>query len=633
MDSKVLEKLLLKAKGEGNEDLAATYQLQQGKNSYNRGEFLLAIRQLLQALDKLNEFGATSEILEGYQYVGRSFERLGRLSEALKYWHLALEIAKRADDHQYIGRLLSSIATVYTKLNEFPEAISYEQQSMQYNNAINDMYNVAISLNNIASNYNEMGQPQQALSFLHRSIEINEGINSRDNLLYNYATLGEVYSALGKLDSAEFYGNKALEIAYELDDPYEISYSYHDLGNIDLLQEQPREAITAFRKSFQIGEGIKAKELVENASYGLSKAFAKLNQNDSAYAYLKDYYLAKREFWVEEVKNVEQLNAFYLKEQQKAIVQRLEMEKAVAETKVLKQDVMNKAIAGLVLVLFLVGAVVYRNYEQKTITSKMLEQQNDRIQESLNYALSIQQAMLPSAEELNKVLIDYFILDKPRDVVSGDFYWCYEKNGYKILVVADCTGHGVPGAFMSVLGMEKLGEIVEMEDAVTPGAILRRLHEGITSSLRQDKTRNNDGMDIAITVLTPENKILFAGAKNPLIVLDHTDLDQPELMVHKGSRQPIGGTFSKETPNYQSDIIEVDPQRNYTFYMFSDGYQDQFGGPRKKKFMIKRFKELLTQNARLNLEDQKDLLEENFKQWKGLEDQVDDVLVVGFRLF
>ncbi|MBN2611952.1 MAG: SpoIIE family protein phosphatase [Bacteroidales bacterium] len=256
-----------------------------------------------------------------------------------------------------------------------------------------------------------------------------------------------------------------------------------------------------------------------------------------------------------------------------------------------------------------------------------IEQQNKEITSSIMYAQRIQNAVLPNIELINKLLPDHFILFKPRDIVSGDFYWVTEKENKVILVAADCTGHGVPGAFMSMLGVSLLNEIVNNQSAISACEILNLLRGNVKKTLsqkgRHDETK--DGMDLVLCIFDfNKYQVQFAGAYNPLWIIRND-----ELMVFKGDKMPIGIYVGKENPFTCNDIPL---QKNDMIYMFSDGYADQFGGPDEKKFKSGALKDLLLEINKKPLHEQKEILESAHLEWKGDVQQIDDIMVIGVRV-
>lgn len=270
--------------------------------------------------------------------------------------------------------------------------------------------------------------------------------------------------------------------------------------------------------------------------------------------------------------------------------------------------------------------VTERTQELKLANTQLSVAYND-ITDSINYAKRIQQAMLPPSSEIKKVLPDHFIFFKPRDIVSGDFYWFFQKENRTYIAAIDCTGHGVPGAFMSIIGNSLLNEIMNETDLVDPASIMNLLREKLIVALRQQGTdaESKDGMDMVLCCIDRgKNMVTFAGANNPLY---HFSGEQ--FTEYKGDKMPIGiyaGTdrsfTNKEIPLVKGDVI----------YLISDGYPDQFGGPSGKKFLYTRFKQFLAEIKNTQMNSQHQAISSRFDEWKGMNDQVDDVLVIGIRL-
>ena len=345
----------------------------------------------------------------------------------------------------------------------------------------------------------------------------------------------------------------------------------------------------------------------------------------------------------------------------------LNKEKQLKELKVKEQALLLKEkeareqltwviLGSLVLGLLTLGVLafyIYRNLQQKKKYSTQIEgqlevisHQHENITNSINYAQRIQNAMLPHEQSFHHQFPDSFILFKPKDVVSGDFYWFFNVktgsalNDYdaenenpsaydsqKIIVAAvDCTGHGVPGAFMSMIAYNLLNMIVS-KNIHEPDLILSELNRSVRFALQQYKNDNKDGMDMAICTIDKENKVIeYAGAKNPIVIIKDGVLEHI-----KGDKEPIGGSQGKSDRTYTKHTIAID--KPTTVYLFSDGFEDQFGGPEGKKFMIKNFKELLLSIHHEPFEKQKGLLDKAIEDWKGTkEKQIDDILVMGLRV-
>jgi serine phosphatase RsbU (regulator of sigma subunit) len=284
--------------------------------------------------------------------------------------------------------------------------------------------------------------------------------------------------------------------------------------------------------------------------------------------------------------------------------------------------------------LLLTGSliVLYLYYKDKKRTNLLLEDQNRNILDSITYAKRIQQSILIDEEEIKKILPDFFIHNQPKDIVSGDFCWFSKIDNKLVLAVVDCTGHGVPGAFMSLIANTLLNEIVNEKRITNPALILKTLHTSITNVLHQEKDNNisYDGMDIALCVINKsKNKIMYAGAINPLYVVHNNVVN-----VVKADIQSIGGrrlrAASDNTRTFTNHTITV--KEGMSFYMFSDGYVDQFGGETRKKFGTERFRQLLLDIHAHDMSGQKDFILQTMNEWRSGYRQIDDILVMGMKI-
>ncbi|HVA97258.1 MAG TPA: SpoIIE family protein phosphatase, partial [Bacteroidia bacterium] len=270
---------------------------------------------------------------------------------------------------------------------------------------------------------------------------------------------------------------------------------------------------------------------------------------------------------------------------------------------------------------------VSQRTSELVLQKKKTEEKNKNITDSIQYAKKIQEAMLPEISAIQQFLPNSFVLFQPRDIVSGDFYWfCDLPDNTILIAVADCTGHGVPGAFMSMIGHTLLDEIVKEKKITSPALILHELHTSIRIALKQSQGESRDGMDITLCKINTQNrKVEYAGAMRPIWVYNQ----QGELNEIKANKQAIGGidTTQKTFTNHELEL-----NVNDTIYLSTDGYADQFGGKEGKKMMVKNFKNLLSEIVSMPFENQQQKLAESFKTWKVNNEQVDDVLVVGIKL-
>lgn len=293
---------------------------------------------------------------------------------------------------------------------------------------------------------------------------------------------------------------------------------------------------------------------------------------------------------------------------------------------------------GLAVILAVIFLVIRLAITKRILTTKEqllevvdwekreLELKNKNLTDSLIYAQRIQEALLPSESYFRKHFQDAFIFFKPKDIVSGDFYWIGERSDKVFVVAADCTGHGVPGALLSVIGMEIVGKAINEDNIETPSRILAILSKALEKTFTSEKnigTIIRDGMDIGLCQIDKtRKKIIFSGAFFPLYLIRDNS-----LVEIKGDKISIG--FNPDGISYTDHVIDI--KENDIFYIFSDGYVDQFGGSENKKFMYRRFRHLLTKIHSFSVDDQKSILEEEFREWMGRNIQLDDIMVIGFR--
>ena len=261
-------------------------------------------------------------------------------------------------------------------------------------------------------------------------------------------------------------------------------------------------------------------------------------------------------------------------------------------------------------------------------TKALVEEQNTKIMDSINYAKRIQQAIIPNKNVLDRLLGDYFMFYKPKDVVSGDFPWSYEKGDYVYVGAVDCTGHGVPGAMMSLIGDLLLNDVVNNEGREkTPGEVLNELHKAVVKTLKQDAPGNKaaDGMDVALCRINrTKNEVLYAGAHRPLYHLRNGEISQ-----YKGCKFPIGGMQYNGENQFKNHKVEI--EKEDAIFFFSDGLPDQFGGPEKLKYGPKKIRDTIISNHTKSMSEIKNIFEKSFYEWMGDNKQIDDVLMIGIK--
>jgi len=281
--------------------------------------------------------------------------------------------------------------------------------------------------------------------------------------------------------------------------------------------------------------------------------------------------------------------------------------------------------------LWQTSTAVHQEKEKINKLKQEVELKHQEVIDSVNYAKRIQEAILPPLSEIAAGFSDCFVLFKPRDIVSGDFYWHYRREHITVIAVCDCTGHGVPGAFMSMIGNTLLNQIVIEKSIFHAGEILTSLDEAIRLALKQDdqESSSRDGMDVALCVIdTGRNEVRFAGANRPLYIFGES-LDEGFMEI-KPSKFPIGGQAVHGAKKFDEVLITNRP--DFAYYLFSDGYADQFGGALGKKFMLKNMRNLLSEIQLKPMAAQREHMDRAFEAWRGNQEQIDDVLMIGVKI-
>jgi serine phosphatase RsbU (regulator of sigma subunit) len=443
----------------------------------------------------------------------------------------------------------------------------------------------------------------------------------------NYISISNVLINKKLFDDALVYIDKAIEISGNSNT---ISFVlakntkaiiFYELGR---YKEAEALSITNINLYDSINYSLGLHELY----YDLIKNYIKQSNADNALKYLSLYRQLN-----------DSINSSELKSEVASIESKYETEKKEQQIALLEKDKKNKQLiiystTGGILLLFILVFITFKGYREKKKSNKTLSLQNTIIQnrnkditDSINYAHRIQLAMQPSIKQLKLQIENSFIIYQPKDIVSGDFFW-YTKQGDNLFIAAaDCTGHGVPGALMSMIGMNFLNQLVVENKMTDTAIILNKLHTKVKEALAsnsEEKRDSNDGMDIAlIKINKTENNLQFSGAVRPFYYFENNTLHSI-----KGDRYSIGGikdvitSFVAHSFNFNS--IQ-------SFYIFSDGFADQFGGKSGKKYMLKNFQNLLVSVQELPIEEQKKCINNAFNDWKGQFEQVDDILVIGFK--
>lgn len=612
----------------------------------------------MRALELATRGGYERGQANAHNHIGAIFWIQGDYVDALESHLEALHIREKMQDYPGQGSSLVNIGLVYQSQGNYAESISYYERCLKMGERSGDRHSVGAALANLGEVYKLQGKYETSLEHFGRALPIFQEMQDQGALSEILSGMAKVYLLENSPQEALGYATQSYQVAQQVNNRVIMSEALNIMARVYQKQRNYAEAVSHAEEALAMGRRIGSKERIKDAAHTLSEVCYQKGDHRQAYLYLALLNSVKDSLF-----SGDKTRAINNLERQRER-QKVELERQKQDLALRAQRVTNYAlIAGLGLV-FAVAFFFFREQrrtkqansqliekndeitrkstdllranDEITRKNALIEKKNADITASINYARRIQQAMLPDIKVIRFLLPDLFIFFKPRDIVSGDFYWFNEKQGKLFLAAVDCTGHGVPGAFMSMIGDSLLTQIVNDKEIFSPDEILREIHIGIRAALRQEDTRSRDGMDLALVVIDCDSRTMqFAGAMNSLFMVQHDAEGNPQPVLVRGDRKPIGGDQHEEDQLYTLHHIPLDPPSApypTAYYLYSDGYQDQTGGKFSTKFMSRNFRELLVSIHEMPAEEQRDALEYHFEQWKGTHPQVDDVLVIGFKV-
>ncbi len=649
--------------------LAYAYQnygsLYSAKSDYDKA--LAYQKQALEIRERIKDKGG---IANSSNNIGNIFWYRSDYETALTYYLKALAIREETKDIRGMAVSYGNIGLIYKIQGELDQALANYLMSLKYRKEINDKEGIAAVYTSISNVIKVKGQNahnkkdqtelfNKSMEYSMESLKISKEIDDKLQMALCYGNIGNIHedrAFISDVDSVKFsllktaleYYFKELEISEQIKNKRTVGSSCINLGHAFLAIGKNKDAFIYLERALKINEEIGNTTGIGDAFGSLAEYYSNINDFKNAYYCYKKAITIKDSIRGEQnKKDLDNINSRYITEKKDKEILLLNKDKE-------KQEIINRhkntilifVSIGLAVMLVL-AFLAFRSYRQKKeanliITAQkedaekktqlieeqkhLVDEKNKDIVDSINYAKKIQEAILPAKEVKYSIFPNGFVLFKPRDIVSGDFYWFTIKNNKRIISAVDCTGHGVPGAFMSMIGNTFLNEIIEERGITTPSEILSELRHSIIKSLKQsaEESESRDGMDMALITIDDENKVLeFAGANNPIWIF--RDGVCTEYIADK---RPIGYYRGQGLP-FTNHKIEL--KKGDTIYLFTDGFADQFGGPKGKKFKYKQFQELLASIQRVPLMNQEKVLLEKFEAWKGNLDQVDDVLVIGLK--
>ena len=553
---------------------------------------------------------------------------------AIEFYQEKIQQSRQEENIPQLAAYHGKLAYKYWNIGEREKAETHFQQALGYNKELENQHGLKTIYYNLGLIAVESQSYDQALQFFDDGIQIARNLHQQKGILNGYINKTSAYQGSGHHREAISVINKAVPLAKELDNLKLLRTCYGLLSENHKALGNTEKSMQYFDQYSILDKHLKEKAYKQIESQTTEKVKEIETEKEEKEKELADK-AQKLEITADSLKRTKKIT----RQQQLALQNnRLLLEKKEAQLR--HEQLIRYGLIGIALLVSFFLIIILKQNKAKKMANEKLAQKNKQINlqkknitDSIEYASRIQQALLPPEQVLENIFPDCFIFYRPRDMVSGDFYWITQKDHKLILAAADCTGHGVPGAFMSMLGIAFLNEIVnkniENKHIYTLQAneVLNSLRQYIINSLHQEEesSSSKDGIDMALTIIDFQNNhIQYAGAYNPLYLIRKGGLtekkpDRMPVAIHRRSEQPF---TNHEFRFYDDDVI----------YLFSDGFYDQLGGEKGRKFMSKNFKKLLLDIHQKPMDEQKDLLKHQFLKWKNGYDQLDDILVIGLRL-
>ena len=564
------------------------------------GNSELALNNYIKSLKLFDSLGIPKGIAGSALGIGNVFATIKDYKKAIEYYQLSI-INYEKINSPYLSWAINNLATVYEKTNDRQKAKNLYEESLKLKIENNDFYGAVFSIDNIGLILHKEGKNQEALNYFFKALKINrEHQLEKETFANSYKNIIESLLSINRNKEASLYLDSLWVITNQL-----------KLSNLKLEYVKLKSAYYENTKDYKNALLYKDKYIILNDSF----------------------------FNYDMNKKVSEADAKYKTEKKQKEIELLNKDNIIQQIKIDKQQAQKKwFIVGLICLIALM-AYLYKSYLQKQkantlITSQkkevenknlIIEEKQKEILDSIHYAKRIQNALLASETILNENLNNhknYFIFYNPKDIVSGDFYWATEHNNKFYLAVCDCTGHGVPGAFMSLLNIGFLSEAIKEKNIEKPNEVFNYVRTRLIDSISSDGQQ--DGMDgILLCIDKTLNQISYAAANNePILVSDNNIIELPKDKMPVGKGEKIQ-SFTLQT---------IDANEGDTLYLYTDGYADQFGGPKGKKFKYKALNELLLSVVELPMHEQKEKLDTTLSSWKMNLEQVDDILIFGLKL-
>jgi len=563
----------------------------------------------------------------------------GNHVKAIDLYTRALKIQEQMDDRRAIALTTAGIATVYQTQRDLESAERYYRKALQLFEAEEFDGGILSALHNLGSINAESGRTDTALTYYNKTLSLSRKINDKRSQANVLHSIGKMHTVKGNSDSAEYYYNESLAIALETESKEIETYALNSLSKLYLENGEIDNSIRFGEKALGIAQEHGFITLINYSSKTLSLGYREIGMHTKALE-MYELHVQMRDSIMSEENQREVLRQEYKYEYEKeALADSLVFAKkeALSQAEIKRKNQQRNALIGGLGLISIFSGLLFNRFrvtrKQKKVIEiqkaevevqkEQVEHKNEEIMASITYAKKLQTAVLPPARLVKEYFADSFLLYLPRDIVSGDFYWMESQGDVSYFAVADCTGHGVPGAMLSVIGMNGLNRALNEQNLTDPKDILTSLSEHVERHFEQSESMVRDGMDICLCALDNNSKKLtFSGANNPVWIARNG-----EMLILGADRRAIG----HHNTDTQFTQQEFQLQKGDVIYLSSDGYQDQLGGPKTRKLMKKVFREKLLALSEEPLDKQREILLSDLELWQQNTPQTDDICVMGIR--
>lgn len=627
-----------------------------------KGDFDKALEYFSSALEMNQELGSKLEAATDNNNIGIVYAEEGDNTKALDYFLRALKIDRELGDKNNIAMAVGNVGIIYDREGEYQKSLDSYLEALKLNEELGNKSGIATNKGNIGTIYNHLKDYKKALEYMNDALAIAEEMGNTYLQMNNLTNIGDTYKFINAKDTTYMgYYYKALKIAVTTGNKDLQAKIMTIIGESYSGLKLYKNALRYLNRAVDISSAIGDEQTLQEGYSTISDVYAAMQDWQNAYkTYSKASDLEDSLNSQQKTKEIGRLEAKADFDKQLAL-QKANQEKqsalALEESK--RQRILIYFITAIALAVAIIAIIIFRSLKTARTQKKLIEMQkmaveqqkllveekNTEIVDSINYAKRLQDAILPPLEEVNQALPDSFVLYKPKDIVAGDFYWIAHPQPFPagrekkvlptgedsggattLIAAADCTGHGVPGALVSVVCSNALNRAVKEFGITDTGKILDKVRELVLETFEKSSSDVKDGMDISLCSLSHSQgrtTIQWSGANRPLWYI--TDGKLQEIVPDK---QPIGKMDNPKPFTTHSFHLK----KGDIIYLFTDGFADQFGGPKGKKFKYKQLQEVLLNTANGNMQQQKQQLQNAFAEWMGMLNQVDDVLVIGIRV-